>query len=114
MLIPLALRVFLLVCLRFAFAISTSGPRLLVVIEEDVDEKGKCSIFWDDLQSISIQATYKDLAIALLINLLDRGYHVTFASPRSEDFTLFKHGERAFDHIILVPPKSKGKKALPK
>lgn len=102
-----------MLCLRSAFAISTSGSRLLVVIE-DVDEKGKCSTFWDDLQSTSVQATYKDLAAASLIVLLGRGYHATFVSPKSENFTLFKHGERAFDHIILVSPKSKGKKELPK
>lgn len=38
----------------------------------------------------------------------DRGYKLTFESPKNEKLSLFQHGERAFDHILLLPPKSKG------
>lgn len=42
------------------------------------------------------------------MELLDRGYRLTFESPKNEKLSLFQHGERAFDHILLLPPKSKG------
>lgn len=38
---------------------------------------------------------------------LDRGYHLTFESPKSTDFDLFKHGELAHDHLMLLPINSK-------
>ncbi|KAF2265331.1 Dolichyl-diphosphooligosaccharide-protein glycosyltransferase 48kDa subunit [Lojkania enalia] len=68
-------------------AISSAGQRLLVVLEEH-SEKEKYSVFLGDLES--------------------RGYHVTVDSPKSESLSLFKHGERAYDHVILLPGKSKG------
>lgn len=39
---------------------------------------------------------------------IGRGYRISFESPKNEQLSLFKHGERAFDHIIILPPKSKG------
>lgn len=39
---------------------------------------------------------------------LVRGYKLTFESPKNENLALFRHGERTFDHIIILPPKSKG------
>lgn len=33
---------------------------------------------------------------------------MTFESPKNEKLSLFLHGERAYDHVILFPPKSKG------
>ncbi|MCJ1340039.1 oligosaccharyl transferase glycoprotein complex, beta subunit [Bachmanniomyces sp. S44760] len=75
------------VFLGVTHALSSSGNRLLVVIEE-ADEIPQYSQFWGDLEA--------------------RGYHLTYESPKSEKLALFKHGERAYDHIILLPPKSKG------
>ncbi|KAI9843284.1 MAG: oligosaccharyl transferase glycoprotein complex, beta subunit [Sclerophora amabilis] len=68
-------------------ALSTGGNRLLVVLEE-VGEKSKYSKFWNDLET--------------------RGYKLIFESPKNEKLSLFEHGDRAFDHLILLPPKSKG------
>ncbi|KAJ9666264.1 oligosaccharyl transferase glycoprotein complex, beta subunit [Coniosporium apollinis] len=79
---------FLLLALLGAVqALSSSGSRLLVVIEE-LEEKEKYSQFWGDLKS--------------------RGFSLSFESPKNDKLSLFKHGERAYDHLILFPPKSKG------
>ncbi|KAL8685550.1 MAG: hypothetical protein Q9218_007691 [Villophora microphyllina] len=68
-------------------ALSSTGSRLLVV-SEDVGGKETYSVFWGDLEN--------------------RGYRITFESPKNDKLTLFQHGERAFDHIILLPTRSKG------
>ena len=44
----------------------------------------------------------------MLHRSLGRGYNIAFESPKNEKLALFKHGERAYDHILLLPPKSKG------
>ncbi|KKY16026.1 putative dolichyl-di-phosphooligosaccharide-protein glycotransferase [Phaeomoniella chlamydospora] len=67
-------------------AISSSGSRLLVVLEES--EKPSFSQFWTDLEG--------------------RGYDLAFESPKSEKIALFTHGELAYDHLLLTPPKTKG------
>ena len=38
-----------------------------------------------------------------------RDFKVTFESPKNDALSLFRHGELAYDHVILAPPKSKGK-----
>ncbi|KAI9676043.1 MAG: oligosaccharyl transferase glycoprotein complex, beta subunit [Caeruleum heppii] len=76
-----------LVCVVAVQAISTTGNRLLVVLEE-TEGKGRFSKFWGDLEA--------------------RGYQLSFESPKNEKLALIKHGERAYDHLILMPPKSKG------
>ncbi|KAI9784549.1 MAG: oligosaccharyl transferase glycoprotein complex, beta subunit [Candelina submexicana] len=68
-------------------ALSTSGTRLLVVLD-DSTEKGSYSKFWEDLEA--------------------RGYKLSFESPKNEKLSLFQHGARAYDHLILFPPRSKG------
>ncbi|KAL4961829.1 dolichyl-diphosphooligosaccharide-protein glycotransferase [Aspergillus stella-maris] len=68
-------------------ALSSSGNRLLVVLEDSA-EKGLYSTLWGDLEA--------------------RGYNLIFESPKSEQLSLFELGERAYDHILLLPPKSKG------
>ncbi|KAI5204173.1 oligosaccharyl transferase subunit beta [Aureobasidium subglaciale] len=68
-------------------ALSSTGNRLLVVLEESSD-KSKYSSFFGDLES--------------------RGYSVTYDSPKSKSLSLFKHGNLAYDHLVLLPPKSKG------
>jgi len=39
---------------------------------------------------------------------LARGFTLSFESPKSTSLSLFKHGELAYDHVMLLPPKSKG------
>ncbi|KAK0729866.1 Dolichyl-diphosphooligosaccharide--protein glycosyltransferase subunit WBP1 [Lasiosphaeris hirsuta] len=68
-------------------AISTTGDRLLVVLD-DVTEKAGYSRFFGDLES--------------------RGFKLTFETPKSETLALFRLGERAYDHVIVFPSKAKG------
>ncbi|CAG8212024.1 unnamed protein product [Penicillium salamii] len=79
----------LLVCCLLAAvnALSSSGSRLLAVLE-DTDQKDLYSTLWADLKA--------------------RGYDVSIESPKSDQLALFKHGERAYDHLLILPPKSKG------
>ena len=42
------------------------------------------------------------------ISLIARGFKLSFLSPKNDQLSLFKHGELAYDHLILTPPKSKG------
>ncbi|KAG7291747.1 hypothetical protein NEMBOFW57_001767 [Staphylotrichum longicolle] len=68
-------------------ALSTSGNRLLVVLE-DVAEKENYSKFLGDLEG--------------------RGFELSFENPKSESLALFHLGERTYDHIIFFPTKAKG------
>ncbi|KKK25176.1 hypothetical protein AOCH_004553 [Aspergillus ochraceoroseus] len=68
-------------------ALSSSGNRLLVILE-DATEKDLYSTFWGDLEA--------------------RGYDLEFESPKNEKLSLFELGERAYDHLLIFPPKSKG------
>ncbi|KAJ5649573.1 uncharacterized protein N7484_003296 [Penicillium longicatenatum] len=79
----------LLVCALMAAvnALSSSGSRLLVVLDDTTD-KSAYSILWSDLEG--------------------RGYDLSFESPKSDKLSLFEHGERAYDHLLILPPKSKG------
>ncbi|KAF2113960.1 Dolichyl-diphosphooligosaccharide--protein glycosyltransferase subunit WBP1 [Lophiotrema nucula] len=77
----------LLALLGAVQAISYTGGRLLVVLEEQ-SEREKYTAFFGDLES--------------------RGFHLTVESPKSESLSLFKHGARAYDHLLLLPAKSKG------
>ncbi|KIW00543.1 uncharacterized protein PV09_07898 [Verruconis gallopava] len=77
----------LVLCLvSIVAALSSSGNRLLVVLEDQA-EKGKYSTFWKELEG--------------------RGYSLTFESPKKEGLSLFHLGSRAYDHVLLLPPKSK-------
>ena len=42
---------------------------------------------------------------------LGRGFLITYESPKSESVGLFELGERAYDHLLVLPSKSKGKPA---
>ncbi|KAA6414160.1 MAG: Dolichyl-diphosphooligosaccharide- glycosyltransferase subunit [Lasallia pustulata] len=77
----------LLALLSLVQALSSSGSRLLVVIEEAA-EKEKYSQFLGGLE--------------------DRGFKLSYESPKNDKLALFRLGERVYDHIILLPPKSKG------
>ncbi|KAL8657973.1 MAG: hypothetical protein Q9226_001383 [Calogaya cf. arnoldii] len=84
-------RLFILLCLALfsaVHALSSTGNRLLVVTEDSAADKAKYSAFWSDLES--------------------RGYRLAFEAPKNDKLALFKHGERAFDHILLLPTRSKG------
>ncbi|KAI0476463.1 Dolichyl-diphosphooligosaccharide-protein glycosyltransferase 48kDa subunit [Xylariaceae sp. FL0804] len=70
-----------------AQAMSAGGNRLLVILE-DVAEKAGYSKFLGDLEA--------------------RGFHISYETPKSEGLSLFHLGERSYDHIILLPTKSKG------
>ncbi|KAJ9295163.1 hypothetical protein DTO271G3_6333 [Paecilomyces variotii] len=79
---------FLLLCFSGAVhALSTSGNRLLVVLEEAA-EKDAYSTFWGDLEA--------------------RGFDISFESPKNDKLSLFHLGDRAYDHLLILPPKSKG------
>ncbi|KAL8850644.1 MAG: hypothetical protein Q9221_004430 [Calogaya cf. arnoldii] len=84
-------RLFILLCLASfsaVHALSSTGNRLLVVTEDSTADKAKFSTFWSDLES--------------------RGYRLAFEAHKNDKLALFKHGERAFDHILLLPTRSKG------
>ncbi|PGH16767.1 hypothetical protein AJ80_05082 [Polytolypa hystricis UAMH7299] len=68
-------------------AVSSAGNRLLVVLEEAA-EKDLFSTLWSDLEG--------------------RGYSISFESPKNDKLSLFKLGARVYDHILILPPKSKG------
>ena len=51
-------------------------------------------------------------SIGVVLIGADRGYSISFESPKNEELALLKHGELAYDHLLLLPPKSKGAKPL--
>lgn len=70
----------------FVSARSAEGSKLLVVIDEDAD-KTRYSQFWTDLQ--------------------DRGFDITYKSPKESSLSLFQHGLPAYSHLLLLPSKLK-------
>ncbi|KAF9891186.1 oligosaccharyl transferase glycoprotein complex, beta subunit [Aspergillus nanangensis] len=82
-----SLSFFLFGFLAAVHALSSSGNRLLVVLE-DASEKDSFSMFWSDLEA--------------------RGYNLDFQSPKSDQLSLFELGDRAYDHLLVLPPRSKG------
>ncbi|KAL2269601.1 hypothetical protein VTJ83DRAFT_1785 [Remersonia thermophila] len=68
-------------------AVSTTGNRLLVILDDDGD-KHVYSKFLGDLKS--------------------RGFDLSFKTPKSDSLSLFHLGERSYDHIIFFPTKTKG------
>ncbi|MCJ1307937.1 oligosaccharyl transferase glycoprotein complex, beta subunit [Agyrium rufum] len=68
-------------------AVSSSGSRLLVVLE-DAAEKAKYDLLWGDLTK--------------------RGYSISFESPKADKLSLLKYGELQYNHLFLLPPKSRG------
>lgn len=41
-------------------------------------------------------------------DLEGRGFKITYETPKSESLTLFKLGERTYDHLLFLPTKTKG------
>ncbi|KYK58967.1 hypothetical protein DCS_00094 [Drechmeria coniospora] len=70
-----------------AAAVSTSGNRLLVLLD-NVADKDAYNHFFGDLTA--------------------RGYDITYESPRNEGLRLFRLGQRNFDHVMVLPCKLKG------
>ncbi|KAF5021957.1 hypothetical protein F66182_5997 [Fusarium sp. NRRL 66182] len=68
-------------------AASTAGNRLLVVLDSAQDKEAYTTFFRD---------------------LADRGYDISYESPKSEALNLFRHGEKAYDHLVFLPTKIKG------
>src|SRR2546429_1968769 len=95
--------VILLCGLGIVHSLSTTGNRLLVVLEE-LAEKDRYSKFWGDLEG-KLRMVIWDKANR---NRVERGYKLTFESPKNDKLSLFHLGERSYDHLIILPPKSKG------
>jgi len=70
-----------------AVSLSTTGNRLLVVLDDAADSK-LYSQFFGDLEA--------------------RGFRISFETPKSESVALFQLGERAYDHALFFPTKAKG------
>ncbi|KAL1887880.1 oligosaccharyl transferase glycoprotein complex, beta subunit [Sporothrix stenoceras] len=68
-------------------AVSVSGPRLLAVLD-DLADKDTYSTFLGDLEG--------------------RGFSVSYETAKSSSVSLFRLGERAYDHVIFFPTKAKG------
>ncbi|KPM35039.1 hypothetical protein AK830_g11537 [Neonectria ditissima] len=68
-------------------AVSSAGNRLLVVLDT-VEEKEAYSSFFG--------------------GLAERGYEITYESPKGDALSLFELGERNYDHLIFLPTKIKG------
>jgi len=66
---------------------SFTGDRLLVVLEDQAT-RDQYSVFLDDLRA--------------------RGFTTTVESPKAAGLTLLQHGERAYDHVVILPAKAKG------
>jgi oligosaccharyltransferase complex subunit beta len=103
----LSLCVLLLAAL--AAAISSSGSRLLVVLD-DLADKASYSKFLGDLESecrtldaITVRLEHKKLML-----VTGRSYQITYETPKSESLQLFHLGERTYDHIVFLPTKVKG------
>ena len=44
----------------------------------------------------------------LTLRATGRGFKLTYESPKNEGLALFELGERAFDHLLILPSKSRG------
>ncbi|KAK6540763.1 oligosaccharyl transferase glycoprotein complex, beta subunit [Orbilia ellipsospora] len=67
-------------------SISLTGPRTLLILEDDT--KGQFLTLISDLEA--------------------RGFKTDILSAKSESLSLFKHEERVYDNIIVFPTKLKG------
>jgi hypothetical protein len=44
----------------------------------------------------------------LIVVTTGRGFDIAYETPKSESLSLFHLGERSYDHVLLLPTKSKG------
>ncbi|KAK5112758.1 hypothetical protein LTR62_003856 [Meristemomyces frigidus] len=68
-------------------ALSAQGNKVLVVLEDEAD-KSKYSQLWAGLS--------------------DRGFQLSYQTPKATGLSLFQHGVPAYTHLLLLPTKSKG------
>ncbi len=59
-----------------------------------------------------IRCPCSSIGLADASSSLARGYKITYESPKNDKLSLFKHGDRAYDHIVLLPTKSKGHRSI--
>lgn len=102
-----------IICLFAALvpAISTTGSRLLVVLD-DVAEKANYKQFLGDLSGTHEfrNANRHRVSIdGLTDESIERGYQISYETPRSEKIKLFHLGERTYDHLVFLPARVKGK-----
>ncbi|PPJ54291.1 hypothetical protein CBER1_06566 [Cercospora berteroae] len=76
----------LLGIVAFVSALSAEGSKLLVVIDEDAD-KTQYAQFWSDLA--------------------ERGFDISYRSPKDTSLSLLQHGVPAYSHLLLLPSKLK-------
>lgn len=88
-------------------ALSATGNRLLVVLD-DVADKDKYSQFWGDLQGELVTVYYLLLYRTCTNTIINpaRGFTISYETPKSEP-ALFLHGDRAYDHLLLLPTRLK-------
>src|ERR1700753_3031500 len=97
----------LLSLLQLVSAKSAVGDRLLVVLEDE-SQKGLYSKFWADLEGmLNLEEPWLSHS-SLRSSCPAREFKLTFQSPRDESLSLFRHGELAYEHLLLTPPKSTG------
>lgn len=77
---------FVLLFAALVSALSAAGDRLLVV-HDDAADKETYSKFLGDIAS--------------------RGFKISYEGPKSDSLSLFKLGEREYDHILILPTKLK-------
>jgi oligosaccharyltransferase complex subunit beta len=93
-------------------ALSSSGNNLLVVLEE-LAEKSQYSKYLADLEGKgSSTINFYGCRRMLICRNTGRGFKITYEPIKSETVGLFHLGERAYDHLLILPPKSKGKACL--
>ncbi|KAF4980314.1 hypothetical protein FZEAL_3631 [Fusarium zealandicum] len=95
-----------LVLFLFAALVSaagTAGNRLLVVLD-GVEEKEAYSTFFGDLNGTVLRMPMREYKLTVA----ERGYQITYESPKSEVLSLFHLGERNYDHLVFLPTKIKG------
>lgn len=89
-------------------ALSSSGNKLLVLLD-DAAEKSKYSKYIADLEGMDNLAQNWLHRILILCLIIGRGFSLTFETPKSDKVALFELGERAYDHVLLLPTKVKGR-----
>ncbi|KHJ30738.1 putative dolichyl-diphosphooligosaccharide--protein glycosyltransferase 48 kda subunit [Erysiphe necator] len=88
--IPLTMKIIFVILLgiiSIAEAASSSGNKLLILLEESIEDT-RYSKYIADLK--------------------DRDFQVTIESPKNGKLTLFELGERVYDHLVIFPCKTKG------
>lgn len=90
-------------------ALSAAGSRLLVVLD-DVEEKAAYSFFLGDLKGMwKLNWTFL-MGVGRINGLTwcaERGFEISYETPKSESVSLFHLGERQYDHLIVLPSKVK-------